>query len=286
MKDLENLVFMRIQKDSKLNKNKITYLILGTVIIISVIFALDNVWNNNDTQDNAVWQSIFSPDPSIKVDTILETNQTIIGQPLLGYLKESGTPQITTKVITIPKGADTGIHSHGEILIGYILKGEITISYWEDDGSSQKMTFSKGDSLVEAIGVEHLGENTGNVDVKILVVTLNNSVSVQEDGMIVISYEIFLAEGETIDRFSEAFRVMDEETRKEEGCLMYVSTVDVNDPTVIRIFEVWESRELLKPHFQTDHIKNFQQTLNDLQVKSVNAKAYEADKEIPFESLR
>ena len=68
--------------------------------------------------------------------------------------------------------------------------------------------------------------------------------------MIIVNVEIVLAE-DVIKNYREAFRIMDLTTRSEEGCITYVSSIDVNDPKIIRIFEIWESMEALIPHFQT-----------------------------------
>ena len=51
----------------------------------------------------------------VTVETILETNHTILNQTL-SY--PENTPNIVTKIITIPKNAETGFHTHDEILIG------------------------------------------------------------------------------------------------------------------------------------------------------------------------
>ena len=79
-----------------------------------------------------------------------------------------------------------------------------------------------------------------------------------------------------------SFRIMDEETRKEPGCLKYVSSVDINDSTIIRIDELWESMDALEPHFRTPHIAAFQKTLGGIRTQSMHAKVYEISKEIPF----
>ncbi|MEE9339527.1 MAG: cupin domain-containing protein [Methylococcaceae bacterium] len=99
-------------------------------------------------------------------EILLDTNHTILNQSL-AY--PESTPNIVTKIITIPKHAETGFHTHDEILIGYVIQGEITVAY-EDHGEK---VYSKGDSLIEAIDILHNGMNHGNIDAKIFVVTLN-----------------------------------------------------------------------------------------------------------------
>ena len=99
---------------------------------------------------------------------------------------------------------------------------------------------------------------------------------------IIVMVEVFLEEGESAERVRDAFRIMDKETRKESGCLKYVSSVDVNDHTIIHIYELWESLEVLELHFKTPHMTAFQEALSGLKTKSMNAKVYEISKELPF----
>ena len=63
--------------------------------------------------------------------------------------------------------------------------------------------------------------------------------------MIIVAVEVLLEEGGSVDDVRGAFRIMDEETLKESGCLKYVSSIDINDPTIVRIYEIWESMEAL-----------------------------------------
>ena len=100
--------------------------------------------------------------------------------------------------------------------------------------------------------------------------------------MIIVDVEVHLEEGESIDGVREAFKAIDEASQQETGCLKYVSSVDVNDPTIIRIYEQWESMEVLKPHFQTAHMRAFQEALGGLKVKCMDAKVYEVAGELPF----
>lgn len=95
--------------------------------------------------------------------------------------------------------------------------------------------------------------------------------------------EVVVEEGELeVEGIRDAFHTMDEETRKESGCLTYVSSVDINDATIIRIDEIWESMDVLEPHFRTPHIAAFQKALAGIRTKSMHAKVYEIGKELPF----
>jgi quinol monooxygenase YgiN len=67
---------------------------------------------------------------------------------------------------------------------------------------------------------------------------------------------------------------MAEETRKEAGCLAYAFYADLADPNTFFIFEEWESDEALSRHFQTEHMKKFQQQAPNILAGKVNAKKY------------
>jgi quinol monooxygenase YgiN len=43
-------------------------------------------------------------------------------------------------------------------------------------------------------------------------------------------------------------------SRSEDGCIDYSYGVDVLDPGLVRVFEVWSDREALHRHFQTPHL--------------------------------
>ena len=77
---------------------------------------------------------------------------------------------------------------------------------------------------------------------------------------------------------------MEEETRKESGCLAYAFSVDVTDPTKVRIFERWESMDALRAHFATPHMAPFGAAVAQIQPKSMDVKVYEIDKEVALPS--
>jgi quinol monooxygenase YgiN len=48
-----------------------------------------------------------------------------------------------------------------------------------------------------------------------------------------------------------------EATLAEQGCLAYSYAEDVREPGLIRVSEMWESREHLAAHFETAHMRNW-----------------------------
>ena len=57
-----------------------------------------------------------------------------------------------------------------------------------------------------------------------------------------------------MDAARGAMRKVMEATRAEDGCIEYNYGEDVLDPGLIRVSEVWASREHLAAHFQTAHM--------------------------------
>lgn len=43
-------------------------------------------------------------------------------------------------------------------------------------------------------------------------------------------------------------------SRAEDGCIDYAYAVDVLDPGLVRVWEVWRDREVVQRHFQTPHL--------------------------------
>src|SRR5262245_30272321 len=63
-------------------------------------------------------------------------------------------------------------------------------------------------------------------------------------------------------------------THAEAGCITYQFYGDLADPNTFFIFEEWESEEALARHFQTEHMKNFQQQASKILAGPVKAKKY------------
>ena len=97
------------------------------------------------------------------VETLLETSQTILGQP---FAYPQGQAAITAAIVTVPPHAELQAHFHSVPLFGYMLQGELVVNY----GSEGERTYRKGDAFVEAIDWVHQGRNGGRGNVRILVV--------------------------------------------------------------------------------------------------------------------
>lgn len=97
------------------------------------------------------------------LDVLLSSGETIIGQTI-DY--PEGSAKMTSAIVTMQPGQQTGWHTHEVPLFAYILEGEITVDY----GPAGTKTYTTGDSLIEAYKTRHNGTNTGSGIVRILAV--------------------------------------------------------------------------------------------------------------------
>ena len=95
---------------------------------------------------------------------LLATGKTVMDEPIV--YPTSAPAKLTTGIVAMLPGAETGWHTHGVPLTGLVLEGELTVDY----GARGKRTYKAGDSVAEAIGVPHNGRNSGTGIMKLFVV--------------------------------------------------------------------------------------------------------------------
>lgn len=66
-----------------------------------------------------------------------------------------------------------------------------------------------------------------------------------------------------------------EATLTEDGCIAYSYAEDVADPGLIRVSEMWESREHLAAHFRTPHMHRWAEERAGLGLTNRDIAAYE-----------
>ncbi|MEQ1755304.1 MAG: putative quinol monooxygenase [Micropepsaceae bacterium] len=44
---------------------------------------------------------------------------------------------------------------------------------------------------------------------------------------------------------------------REDGCIEYSYSVDVLDPGLVRVYEVWRDKDALQAHFKTPHLEKW-----------------------------
>jgi quercetin dioxygenase-like cupin family protein len=97
-------------------------------------------------------------------ERLLETGQTVIGQPL--KYPGDGSAKITAVIVTLAPGEQTKVHKHPVPLFGYVISGELEVQY---QGMGTKR-FAAGEGFMEAVEWWHKGKNIGDVPVRILAV--------------------------------------------------------------------------------------------------------------------
>jgi quinol monooxygenase YgiN len=93
--------------------------------------------------------------------------------------------------------------------------------------------------------------------------------------MIIVSGSVRIRP-EARDEAVQAALTMAEATRAEAGCRTYRFSFDMTDPTLVYVYEEWESAEALERHFATPHMAAFQQALPALLAGPVSIDRYEA----------
>lgn len=109
----------------------------------------------------------LAPNPTdageIRAKSLLETPNTHLGQPLRLPAKD---PHVAVLTVTVPPGEATPWHTHAALVVGYIVRGEITVEY----ATGETTVLGTGEALVEAVDTVHRGVNHGKAPVEILVV--------------------------------------------------------------------------------------------------------------------
>jgi quinol monooxygenase YgiN len=73
---------------------------------------------------------------------------------------------------------------------------------------------------------------------------------------------------------------MEQETRKEPGCLTYAFSVDHDDSSMVRFFERWESMAALRAHFGMPHRAEFGAAIAGITPRSATVKAWDVAGEV------
>jgi quercetin dioxygenase-like cupin family protein len=83
-------------------------------------------------------------------------------------------PEITSSIVRLEAGAETGWHLHEAPMYAYILDGTLEVTY-DIDGAMVTKTYHQGDAIMEGLDIPHIGKNLTNRPVSILVVNIGSS---------------------------------------------------------------------------------------------------------------
>ena len=62
---------------------------------------------------------------------------------------------------------------------------------------------------------------------------------------------------EAVERARPLMQAVIAETLTEPGCRGYSYAEDVTEPGLFRVYELWDSREVLSAHFETPHMRRW-----------------------------
>ena len=80
---------------------------------------------------------------------------------------------------------------------------------------------------------------------------------------------------DAIERLRPAMEAMMAASRAEDGCLTYAYALDLLEPGLVRVSELWTDRPSLDAHFKTSHMATWRQALTG-QVRERDIQLYEA----------
>lgn len=74
--------------------------------------------------------------------------------------------------------------------------------------------------------------------------------------MILISGTVTV-QADKIEEAKVAFIIMQDASAAEDGCISYRFFQDLEDPTVFRLFEEWETQDALPAHNESSHMAEY-----------------------------
>jgi len=99
--------------------------------------------------------------------------------------------------------------------------------------------------------------------------------------MIVVN-AVVTSNPQDIAALQSAIHTMEVASREESGCSDYTFSVELNNPTRLRITEKWLSLEALKAHMATPHMAEFQSAMGAHPPASLDVTFYEVAEIQPF----
>ena len=76
-------------------------------------------------------------------------------------------------------------------------------------------------------------------------------------------------------KLKDIINKLEQETRKEKGCIDYAFSIDINNENVLRITELWEDLKSLQDHLKTPHVGGFRAEMEKNPIE-IQAHFYEA----------
>jgi quercetin dioxygenase-like cupin family protein len=132
---------------------------LGIVVVVGIMLAL-GACSGEDL-------------PPVSSTVLLDKADTTVLGDEFSY-PGAENPEITSSIVRLEAGAETGWHLHEAPMYAYILDGTLEVTY-DVDGAMVTKTYHEGDAIMEGLDIPHMGKNLTNRPVSILVVNIGSS---------------------------------------------------------------------------------------------------------------
>lgn len=94
--------------------------------------------------------------------------------------------------------------------------------------------------------------------------------------MIIVRVEVHV-DPDSVAAMKDALAEMENETRKEAGCIDYAFSQEINNPGVLRVSELWADMAALGAHMKSPHMAKFQGAIVQHAPTSVDVKFYKGE---------
>jgi quinol monooxygenase YgiN len=91
--------------------------------------------------------------------------------------------------------------------------------------------------------------------------------------MLVVAGQIRVAPGRRAEAIAAARAAM-KLSRQEPGCISYTFSADLEDESLFHVFEEWKNQAALDGHFSQPHMADFQNTIAEVGVVSLQVQRY------------
>ena len=83
------------------------------------------------------------------------------------------------------------------------------------------------------------------------------------------------ARADKVEEMRAVLTALLEPTRREDGCVSYILTQNLDDPTDFTFIEEWESREAIQAHLGSEHVAEALSHLPEVGAADPDIRSYE-----------
>ena len=85
---------------------------------------------------------------------------------------------------------------------------------------------------------------------------------------------------ESLASLKDTMQKMEQESRNEDGCQDYAFTLEISEPSFLRVVERWDDMAALEYHFSTPHMADFNKAISGLGAGPMDVKVYDVAGEV------